>query len=218
MPTLPPLRDEPTRYPGCCLSLSNRLLATIGSLLNSSHDLVHPTSLTHNEPALVLSIGSGTGLLEELLHAYLNNLNTHTHVPEERIKSWRVEGVEVNPAVNTHLPEDRINYVAGTWAVLSTRAREATALMFVYPRDGALVRRYVEAFMGESKRHPLIASENLKGGRNGVQGGEEKEGEGRVRRGARVEESGLSSGLARNAIGRTRGWDRAVPVPMPLTG
>lgn len=60
---------------------------------------------------------------------------------------WRVEGVEVNHTVNIHLPEDRINHVNGTWAILERRARKASVLMFVYPRDGALVRRYIDAFM-----------------------------------------------------------------------
>ncbi|KAI0104261.1 hypothetical protein GGR51DRAFT_229352 [Nemania sp. FL0031] len=193
MPTLPPLRDEPTRYPSCCISLSTPLLATIASLLSSSHDpFPSPnTNLTNNEPALLLSIGSGTGLLEELLHAYLNHdTPSRAHEDEGRINFWRVEGVEVNPAVNIHLPEDRINHVTGTWAVRSTRAREAAALMFVYPRDGALVRRYVETFMdeNESERGVPLRNEKSKADGNDVHETEEQQqreedesgGEGRV--------------------------------------
>ncbi|KAI1123995.1 hypothetical protein F5Y10DRAFT_250595 [Nemania abortiva] len=187
MPALPLLRDEPTRHPGCCLSLSEPLLATIASLLRSPYNLLYPDNKNYNEhafgpqsrPTLLLSIGSGTGLLEELLHVYLNH--DARAIPEKQIgmddsqltsdhtdgssssrprlatspprpfgPGWRVEGVEVSPAVNIHLPEDRINHVPGSWAVLETRARSAGALMFVYPRDGALVRRYVDAFMAES--------------------------------------------------------------------
>ncbi|TRX90542.1 hypothetical protein FHL15_008515 [Xylaria flabelliformis] len=152
MTGLPLLTHEPMRHPGCCLSLSKPLLATIGTLLdsiphldnNKSHDGHKP------EPALVLSIGSGTGLLEELLHIYLNN-DDHVSINSNSAKNWRVEGVEVDPAVNIYLPEDRINHVLGTWAVLETRAHEATVLMFVYPRDGALVRRYIDTFMTSSR-------------------------------------------------------------------
>ncbi|KAI0190708.1 hypothetical protein EV127DRAFT_78932 [Xylaria flabelliformis] len=145
MTSLPLLTHEPTRHPGCCLSLSEPLLAIIGTLLDSIPHLDNRSHDGHKpEPALILSIGSGTGLLEELLHVHLNN---DDHVS---VKNWRVEGVEVNPAVNIYLPEDRINHVLGTWAVLDTRAHEATVLMFVYPRDGALVHRYIDAFMTSS--------------------------------------------------------------------
>ncbi|KAI0864740.1 hypothetical protein F4860DRAFT_463311 [Xylaria cubensis] len=139
MTSLPLLTYEPTRHPGCCLSLSEPLLASIRTLLDSVPYLDNDGH--ESEPALILSVGSGTGLLEELLHVHLNN---DDHVSA---KKWRVEGVEVNPAVNIYLPEDRINHVLGTWAVLETRAREATVLMFVYPRDGALVRRYIDTLM-----------------------------------------------------------------------
>ncbi|KAI0969050.1 hypothetical protein F4678DRAFT_178539 [Xylaria arbuscula] len=151
MAALPSLTAEPTRYPGCCISLSQPLLASIQTLLPSisstssrpekksgaEHD-----SVLQPSPALLLSIGSGSGLLEELLHNYLNQ--------DSLTRNWSVEGVEVNRAVNAHLPEDRINQVAGTWAVLASRARDAAALMFVYPREGALVRRYIDMFMTSS--------------------------------------------------------------------
>ncbi|KAK5625479.1 hypothetical protein RRF57_001195 [Xylaria bambusicola] len=156
MATLPSLTDEPTLYPGCCFSLSRPLLATICALLLESIPVLTPSGVkprsSSNEhaspPPIILSIGSGTGLLEELLQNYLDGgeaLNSSHHSSSS---TWRVEGVEVNHIVNVHLPEDRINHVAGTWAVLESRARDAAALMFVYPRDGALVRRYVDhAFM-----------------------------------------------------------------------
>ncbi|RWA03018.1 hypothetical protein EKO27_g12088, partial [Xylaria grammica] len=130
MPSLPSLTDEPTRHAGCCPSLSQPLLSTIAVLLHSTAAAPASTGTQSRGPApLVLSVGSGTGLLEELLHAYLNQ---HPPTPSTIRSSipWRVEGVEVNPAVNVHLPEDRINHVAGTWAVLESRARDAAALLF----------------------------------------------------------------------------------------
>ncbi|KAI1365116.1 hypothetical protein F5Y08DRAFT_304905 [Xylaria arbuscula] len=183
--TLPSLTDEPTLYPSCCFSLSRPLLATIHTLLlqsistipsvsnssssSSAADIQRKKELgsgdndgEDNEDAqsLVLSIGSGTGLLEELLHRYLNSgvrdrgdevssssAATSPPTPTAAADGWRVEGVEVNHTMNIHLPEDRINHVSGTWAILEARARTVSVLMFVYPRDGALVRRYIDAFM-----------------------------------------------------------------------
>ncbi|KAI0453905.1 hypothetical protein F5B21DRAFT_264554 [Xylaria acuta] len=156
MTNLPLLTCEPTRHPGCCLSLSEPLLATIRALLDPAPHLNKKgcdgyKPELQSEPALILSIGSGTGLLEELLHVYLNHGDDDDAlVHSNSAKSWRVEGVEVNPAVNIYLPEDRINHVRGTWAVLETRAREAAALMFAYPRDGAMVHRYIDTFMTSS--------------------------------------------------------------------
>ncbi|KAI0547792.1 hypothetical protein F4679DRAFT_553396 [Xylaria curta] len=157
MTSLPLLTNEPTRHAGCCLSLSEPLLATIKTLLDSIPHLDNKP-----EPALILSIGSGTGLLEELLYVYLND-DDHVSINSNSAEKWRVEGVEVNPAVNIYLPEDRINHVLGTWAVLETRAREAMVLMFVYPRDGPLVRRYIDTFMMSST--PL--GDESKNGREG---------------------------------------------------
>ncbi|KAI0445171.1 hypothetical protein F4803DRAFT_508781 [Xylaria telfairii] len=156
MPSLPPLTSSPTRYPGCCFELSEPLLATIKTLLDAAPHLTNQSQDGYrpalgSEPALILSVGSGTGLLEKLLDDYLNNGN-HAQPNLPSARKWRVEGVEVNPAVNIYLPEDRINHVPGTWAVLETRAREAAVLVFVYPRHGALVRRYIDTFLTSSTR------------------------------------------------------------------
>ncbi|KAI0401482.1 hypothetical protein F4802DRAFT_580402 [Xylaria palmicola] len=160
MTTLPSLTASPTRHPGCCLSLSRPLLTTLASLLDSS---ISPSHHPSDPPALILSIGSGTGLLEELLHAHLDpDPPPAAAAPPGgrwRRRRWCVEGVEVDPpAVNVHLPEDRVNRVPGTWAVLGSRARDAAALLFVYPRDGALVRRYVNAFLRQRRRSPRVGS------------------------------------------------------------
>ncbi|KAI8627610.1 hypothetical protein F5Y19DRAFT_173592 [Xylariaceae sp. FL1651] len=195
MTALPILTDEPKRYPGCCLSLSLPLLNTISSLLDSiSTPAVSHVDGNEDGPGLVLSIGSGTGLLEELLQTHLahstysgcqtqdngdfkppRSFASAPSCPGSSGRSqihhsfnvgWRVEGVEVKPSVNIHLPEDRINHVPGTWVVLEARACDATVLMFVYPRDGGLVRRYVEQFMASPKGSQ--ASEGESGSRVGV--------------------------------------------------
>ncbi|KAH9989490.1 hypothetical protein F4779DRAFT_264699 [Xylariaceae sp. FL0662B] len=135
MDLLPTLSPTPQHHPGCCLSLSTTLLEHLGSLLSSG--------TAHTDSRLILSIGSGTGLLEELLHRYLtNNHHHHHHHP-----TYRVEGVEVSASTNAHLPPHRLTVVAGTWAVCRGRAAGAAALLFVYPRSAALVRAYVDAFL-----------------------------------------------------------------------
>lgn len=48
-------------------------------------------------------------------------------------------------AVNRFLPEERMHTVAGGWG-LCARARDAAAWMFVYPRDPALVSKYLDQF------------------------------------------------------------------------
>jgi len=211
MRTLPILTDEPTRHPGCCVSLSRRLLGTIESLLLQSPPLISTSSSDDSlkrdgpapereqrdedksevkgegeeeeeeeeeekeEAALLLSIGSGTGLLEELLHTYLQSSSSSSAGKSSRSR-WRVEGVEITShssvsnnhktgngngdmGINIYLPEDRVNHVLGTWAV-SRVASEASALMFVYPRDGALVRRYVEGFMRKGMKNSASESES----------------------------------------------------------
>jgi len=78
---------------------------------------------------LVLSVGSGTGLLEALL--------------QESLPALRIEGVEVSLNVNKYMPADRVNLVGGTWDIYPN-ASEAFALLFVYPRESSLVRRYLQ--------------------------------------------------------------------------
>ncbi|KAI0164560.1 hypothetical protein GGR57DRAFT_203866 [Xylariaceae sp. FL1272] len=139
MPDLPILTSEPRRYPGCCLSLSTSLLDTIATQLAATTS----THIDETSP-LILSIGSGTGLVEELLQAHL----TQTQITDAESRPWRCEGVELS-SVNTHLPEDRINTVRGTWA-LHPRADDATVLLFVYPREIDLVAQYLEKYMKNS--------------------------------------------------------------------
>ncbi|KAF2757886.1 hypothetical protein EJ05DRAFT_500411 [Pseudovirgaria hyperparasitica] len=116
-PKLPDISDVPQKYSDCCLSISQILLDQVYSLV------LLPTTL--------LSIGSGTGLLEALLQKHHPELN--------------VEGVEVRSASNLvqYLFTDALNTVSGTWD-LSNRALEAGAWMFVYPREPKLIQQYLE--------------------------------------------------------------------------
>jgi hypothetical protein len=116
--TLPSLTENPTLYPNCCLSLSTPLLTHLASLLPE-------------QPHFTLSIGSGSGLLEALI-------TTHH-------RDVRVEGVEVNSSVNLYIEEQDINVVTGTWDLCS-RAVQAKAWMFVYPREPKLVKKYIEMY------------------------------------------------------------------------
>ncbi|KAL2818326.1 hypothetical protein BJX63DRAFT_429258 [Aspergillus granulosus] len=116
--SLPLLSQTPALYPHCCLSLSTPLLTHLASLLPA-------------HPHFTLSIGSGSGLLEALITTHHRNV--------------RVEGVEVNSSVNLYIEEQNMNVVAGTWDLCS-RAAQANAWMFAYPREPKLVMKYIETY------------------------------------------------------------------------
>ncbi|RAL10937.1 uncharacterized protein BO97DRAFT_108335 [Aspergillus homomorphus CBS 101889] len=114
------LTPTPQTHPTSCLALSSTLTSYLAHILP-------------NTPDFTLSIGSGSGLLEALI--------THRH------PDVVVEGVEVSADVNRYLEELDLHVVPGTWEVHS-RAARARAWMFVYPREPALIRRYLECFSG----------------------------------------------------------------------
>ncbi|KAJ4261337.1 hypothetical protein NW757_001728 [Fusarium falciforme] len=134
---LPSLHDAPVRHPNCCLSFSSKLIKILTRIFSST---ANPDGTS-----TVLSIGSGSGLLEALLLAHVGAKH------DSGAASFNVEGVEVQqlsgkPPVNRYLPEQAIYTVRGTWDVV-TRLQDAdvTALMFVYPRQPTLVTEYIKA-------------------------------------------------------------------------
>lgn len=100
----------------------------------------HLASLLPPDPALTLSIGSGTGLLEALLRHQRPTLNLKT--------------VEVPTTNNKYMPLDRTEIVNG-YRDLCRLAADASAWMFIYPRDAWLLRKYVQAF-GNQKCELII--------------------------------------------------------------
>lgn len=125
--SLPTLTNKATVYSGCCLALSAPLVEHLHSLLPRS-------------PALVLSIGSGFGLLE----AILNSPTYNAHII----------GVEVEPSPNTYLPLTHHRAVHGS-RFLEPLAAGAEAWMFVYPRRVGLISEYMVAH-GRDKVHMII--------------------------------------------------------------
>lgn len=125
------LSDKPQHHPDCCLSLSIPLLCTVRRYAQ------HVCRSTDDE-VLLLSIGAGTGLFESYLKADFtrNGLN-----------SVKVEAVEVQSAVIPYLPADLVHRVLGSWGI-SNQAHRARILLFVYPRDPHLVRKYLHEFGG----------------------------------------------------------------------
>lgn len=103
-------------FPDCCAGLSWPLLEALASRLPPL-------------PGLVLSIGSGSGLLEAmLLHATDRQVN--------------ICGVEVGAAVNRHLPAERVLRVPRS-ASIHPEAMLASSLVFVYPRHATLIASYL---------------------------------------------------------------------------
>lgn len=123
------LTTTPTAYTGCCLALSEPLIAYFASLLP------HP-------PSLALSIGSGFGLLESYLIGK----------PHAR----HVVGVEVEPSSNQYLPQSNHRIVHGS-RFLEPLAAEATTWLFVYPRRVGLVREYLAEHGKDSVKRVIWA-------------------------------------------------------------
>lgn len=126
--TLPSTRsDVPSFHPDCCLSLSK----------DTIHQILDALPFRNT---LVLSIGSGTGLLEGLL--------------SEAESRLRLEVVEVR-GVNKYMPEEMLHIVQGTWQICE-RARMCDVLLFVYPREPGLVKKYLDSLSVTSKVQTLI--------------------------------------------------------------
>jgi SAM-dependent methyltransferase len=109
---------EPKHHPDCCMAISQSLLHNLANLL------------PHGPAISVLSIGSGTGLLESMLSDLLED-------------SYDVCGVEVSPNVNKYLPEQNMFFVGGTWDFCS-QAGKSHVWMFTYPREPKLVMQYLK--------------------------------------------------------------------------
>ena len=120
--------STPENLPACCSSLSLSLIQHLASLLPP-------------DPALTLSVGSGTGLLEALLLYQRPTLD--------------LKAVEV-PSTNSskYMPVDKMRIVNG-YRDLCDLAADASAWMFIYPRDTWLLQQYVRAF-GDQKCELII--------------------------------------------------------------
>lgn len=116
---LPSLTAHPITHPFSGLSLSTTFLSFLASYFPSSN-------------TRVLSIGSGSGLLEALLQSSHPNLE--------------VVGVEVqnsSGSPNKYLPSEAVYLVKGTWDIYPYAA-DAEAWMFVYPRSPRLLDMYLD--------------------------------------------------------------------------
>lgn len=131
------LGKTPIRHQDCCLSLSSELLDKLTRIFtgssSSSPDASPPS------PPSVLSIGSGSGLLEAALLA-------HSSPGLIAIEGVEVQQQESQAPVNKYLPEPFYHTVRGTRDVSPRLGDEdVSGLMFVYPRQPGLVSRYVKA-------------------------------------------------------------------------
>ncbi|KAJ5872745.1 uncharacterized protein N7529_005098 [Penicillium soppii] len=112
------LSSSPQRFPDCCLGISSTLIA-------------HLSSILPKKPTFTVSVGSGSGLLEALIVNHDENVT--------------VQGVEIGSAVNRYIAEEHMNVVIGGWGLCSA-AQQATAWMFVYPRDPKLIKKYIDTY------------------------------------------------------------------------
>jgi hypothetical protein len=93
--------------------------------------LVYLKTILPSASELVLSIGSGYGLLEALLLQSDRGIN--------------VVGVEVLPSSNRYLPPSHHLTVTGS-RVLEPLAAKASAWIFVYPKRIGLLHEYIQAY------------------------------------------------------------------------
>lgn len=125
-PTMTTLHDDvsnkPTCFSDCCVAISKPLVEALVDTLP-------------RRPAVILSIGSGRGLLEHLMLQCSKALDGKL--------SLDLYGVEVPTCENKYLPEHRMLRVSSTSSVRSD-AMFASALLFVYPRQVSLISKYLD--------------------------------------------------------------------------
>lgn len=116
MRALPELSNDIKHYPDCCVGVSEPMVEDLRLRLPLS-------------PALILSIGCGSGMLEALLHD----------------RGVNIYGVEVPSCENKYLPNERFLRVQTTQSVHKD-AILASTVLFVYPRSLELILAYARHF------------------------------------------------------------------------
>lgn len=119
----------PKHHPDCCLSISRSLFTCLAGCLGE---------ITESGPkeTILLSVGCGTGFFEAAFAAYLQ---------EQGFSRIKVEGVEVASAHVKYLSSELVHHVPGTRSICQ-RAQDAVILLFAYPREVDLIRRYLTQF------------------------------------------------------------------------
>ncbi|KAM3415688.1 hypothetical protein BST61_g9206 [Cercospora zeina] len=124
------LSARPSPHADCCCSLSTDLLDTLIRHLPPS-------------PAVILSCGAGTGLLERL-------------ILERSQRRVNIYGVEVPSCVNKYLSGERMLRVRSTTA-LHSEALLADALIFCYPRpETLLLQKYLANFVSGTLHTAIV--------------------------------------------------------------
>lgn len=124
------LSAHPKHDPNCCLGLSTRLFEVLKGIL------VQRVKEREGEKIIkLMSVGCGTGLFEAELSSYLR----------QQCLDVCIYGAETQSATTTFLSNDLVRRVSGTWDILED-IESAHVLIFVYPRDGRIVRKYLERF------------------------------------------------------------------------
>ena len=210
-PAPPTLTTQPKHHQHSCLALSSTLITYLHTYITEIHR-ASPQSST-----VLLSIGSGTGLLERYLLDPFDHAASEGTLDEEATLSngkagVHVFGVEVRESeggaagmvgLNGYLPPERRISVRGTWDILGAEEvkdvvdgingseerhdvksgdaeydieEEDTicdktqqqkrqekrdldvVLMFIYPRQAALVRKYIERYGHRQSNSSTVGS------------------------------------------------------------
>ncbi|CAH0014886.1 unnamed protein product [Clonostachys rhizophaga] len=142
------LGGAPVRHAHSCLSLSNKLFHTLFELLSPTA-LPTTTDSSPPENRVILSVGSGTGLLESLMISYFaSNQSIYPQsacLSVEGIEVWQADSAEL---ANKYLSEPFINNVRSSREISSRlRDPEVFAIMFVYPRQPSLLSLYMTTIL-----------------------------------------------------------------------
>lgn len=141
------LTEEPIGWPDCSLTLSTTLIHSLTDIIQKH---ICGSSPTPGDAQLVLSIGSGSGLFEAHLQCHWASLRPRP--------AFQIHGVEVRNAdcvtPNRYLLFKNRSTVRGTWE-LSSRLSLARVLIFVYPRQADLVKRYMDEAALSTNSHIL---------------------------------------------------------------
>jgi hypothetical protein len=127
------LSTSPKRHTDCCLAISRQLVEFIVSHVQPAHPSI-------------LSIGSGSGLLESIIQ--------QSH-PNVLVNGVEVMGLDGSSAVNKYLEPEDLFLVKGTWETYE-KALDYGTWLFIYPRESRLIEKYITLLNSKANVHYIL--------------------------------------------------------------